>query len=117
MKAAAVADHHSPDAVLRAIADPNRRRILQLVRSEALAVGEVARNFEMTQQAVSLHLKVLQRAGLLTERREGTRRLYSLRPDPLDQVRDVLDDLWPDALERLKSAVESDLAVDGRKKR
>lgn len=107
----AVVDHHSSDAVLRAIAHPHRRRILQLVRSEALAVGEVASNFQMTQQAVSLHLKVLRQAGLLTERREGTRRLYALRPEPLEQVRDVLDELWPDALNRLKSVVESDLAV------
>jgi len=97
------------DAVLRAIADPSRRRILRLVRDQSLAAGEVARHFEMTQQAVSLHLKVLQRAGLLTEQRQGAKRLYTLRPEPLDQVRAVLDDLWPTALARLKDVVEHDL--------
>ncbi len=109
--AMAVADHHPSDAVLRALAHPHRRRILQLVRDEALAAGEVASNFELTQQAVSLHLKVLRQAGLVSERREGTRRLYALRPEPLEQVRDVLDDLWPDALDRLKGVVEHDLAA------
>ena len=99
-----------PDVVLRALADPNRRRILQLVRSEGLAAGEVAKHFEMTQQAVSLHLKALQRAGLLTERRHGAKRLYSLRPEPLDLVRSILDDLWPDALARLRDVVEQDFA-------
>jgi DNA-binding transcriptional ArsR family regulator len=98
-----------PDVVLRAIADPNRRRILQLVRGQSLAAGEVARHFQMTQQGVSQHLKVLQRAGLLTEQRQGAKRLYALRPEPLDQVRAVLDDLWPNALARLKDVVEDDL--------
>jgi DNA-binding transcriptional ArsR family regulator len=99
-----------PDAVLRALADPNRRRILRLVRSEGLAAGEVAAHFEMTQQAVSLHLKVLRGAGLLAERRQGARRIYSLNPEPLDLVRALLDDLWLGALVRLKSVVEQDLA-------
>ncbi len=99
-----------PDVVLKALADPSRRRILRLVRGDALAAGEVAKHFEMTQQAVSLHLKVLRGAGLLTERREGARRLYALRPEPLDQIRAILDDLWPDALARLKDVVEHDLA-------
>jgi DNA-binding transcriptional ArsR family regulator len=98
-----------PDAVLRALADPNRRRILRLVRGEGLAAGEVAEHFEMTQQAVSLHLKVLRRAGLLVERRQGAKRIYSLDPEPLDQIRALLDDLWPDALDRLKRVVEQDL--------
>lgn len=110
MTESAVAEREAgPDIVLRAIADPSRRRILRLVRGQSLAAGEVARHFEMTQQAVSQHLKVLQRAGLLTEQRQGARRLYALRPEPLDQVRAVLDDLWPDALGRLKGVVEHDL--------
>jgi DNA-binding transcriptional ArsR family regulator len=96
-----------PDAVLRALADPQRRRILQLVRNGELAAGQIAANFAITQQAVSQHLRVLERAGLLRERRDGTRRLYSLRPESLEPVRTVLADLWPDALERLKHAVES----------
>jgi DNA-binding transcriptional ArsR family regulator len=94
------------ERVLRALADPQRRQILHLVRSDELAAGQIAAHFEVTQQAVSHHLQVLQRAGLLTERRAGTRRLYSLDPEALSPVRDVLSELWPAALDRLKHAVE-----------
>jgi len=92
--------------VLRALADPHRRRILALVKHEDLAAGQIASHFEITQQAVSQHLHVLERAGLLSERREGTRRLYRLRPEALEAVRTVLGELWPDALQRLKTVVE-----------
>jgi DNA-binding transcriptional ArsR family regulator len=95
-----------PDAVLHALADPHRRHILKLVRSNELAAGQIAAHFDITQQAVSQHLRVLERAGLLSERRAGTRRLYALRPESLEPVRTVLADLWPDALERLKHVVE-----------
>jgi DNA-binding transcriptional ArsR family regulator len=102
-------EQSGPDAVLRALADPNRRRILRLVQADELAAGQIAARFDnLTQQAVSQHLRVLQRAGLLSERRAGTRRLYTLRPEPLDQVRAVLDEFWPAALHRLKAAVERD---------
>jgi len=96
----------SADAVLRALADPHRRRILSLVKNEDLAAGQIAAHFEITQQAVSQHLHVLERAGLLSERREGARRLYRLRPESLAVVRTVLGELWPDALQRLKAVVE-----------
>ena len=69
-------------------------------------MGEIATHFPITQQAVSQHLQVLERAGLLRERRDGTRRLYTFRPESLDAVRDLLADLWPAALARLKRAVE-----------
>ncbi|MGI8857073.1 MAG: ArsR/SmtB family transcription factor [Thermomicrobiales bacterium] len=95
-----------PDAVLRALADPHRRQILELVRNNELAAGQIAAHFAITQQAVSQHLRLLMRAGLLSERREGTRRLYALRPESLEPVRTVLADLWPDALLRLKQVVE-----------
>jgi DNA-binding transcriptional ArsR family regulator len=97
----------APDAVLGALADPHRRRILKLVQSNALAAGQIATHFDITQQAVSQHLRVLERAGLLRERGEGTRRLHAFRPESLEAVRSVLADLWPDALQRLKYAVES----------
>ncbi len=98
----------APDAVLRALADPHRRRILRLVQHSELPAGQIASHFELTQQAVSLHLTVLKRAGLLAERREGTRRLYSLRPESLQPLRSLLDEFWPDALARLKQTVEHD---------
>ncbi|MCW2707512.1 MAG: regulatory protein ArsR, partial [Frankiales bacterium] len=79
-----------PDAVLRALADPHRRQVLRLVQHRELAAGEIAAGFTMTQQAVSQHLAVLKSAGLLHERREGTRRLYSLRPESLEPVQSLL---------------------------
>jgi len=102
-------DPGGPDAVLRALADPNRRQILRLVRGNELPAGQIAAHFaDLTQQAVSQHLRVLAGAGLLSERRAGTRRFYTLRPDPLNHVRAVLAEFWPDALTRLKDVVERD---------
>jgi DNA-binding transcriptional ArsR family regulator len=99
---------YGPDAVLRALADPRRRQILRLVRGGELAAGQIAAHFDdITQQGISQHLRVLERAGLLTERRDGTRRLYELRSEALEQVRAMLAELWPDALQRLKAAVEA----------
>jgi DNA-binding transcriptional ArsR family regulator len=97
------------DAVLRALADPQRRQILRLVRSGELAAGQIASHFDASQQAVSHHLQVLAKAGLLSERRDGVRRLYALDPQGLDPVRETLTELWPSALERLKFVVERDL--------
>ncbi len=96
------------DAVLRALADPHRRQILRRVRGGDLAAGEIASHFDATQQAVSHHLQVLAKAGLLSERRDGVRRLYALDPQALDPVREMLSELWPSALERLKYVVEQD---------
>src|ERR1700730_19093565 len=94
------------DAVLRALADPHRRQILRLAQHAELPAGQIATHFDLTQQAVSQHLTVLKRAGLLAERRDGTRRLYSLRSESLQPVRALLDEFWPDALARLKRSVE-----------
>ena len=80
-----------------------------------LPAGQIAAHFTLTQQAVSQHLTVLKRAGLLEERREGTRRLYRFQPASLEPVRDVLDEFWPDALQRLKRAVERDHPKRGAK--
>lgn len=100
----------STDAALRALAEPNRRAILRLVRDEARSVSEVAEQFDLTQQAVSLHLKVLNEAGLVDVRRDGRRRLYLINPDGMDSLRGFLAELWPAALVDLKHAVESDAA-------
>jgi len=106
--AQAADDGDSANAVLRALADPQRRQILRLVRSGELAAGQIASHFDASQQAVSHHLQVLSRAGLVSERREGQRRLYALDPHALDPVREILSELWPAALERLKFVVEQD---------
>ena len=107
VRAPAGSSHQQQDLVLRALADPNRREILRLVRQHELAAGEIAARFTVTQQAVSQHIGVLKDAGLLTERREGTRRLYSLRPEALEPVRNLIAEMWPDALARLKKTVEA----------
>jgi DNA-binding transcriptional ArsR family regulator len=91
---------------LRALSDPGRRRILTLVRDEEHSAGEIAAEFTVSWPAVSQHLRVLREAGLVTERREGTRRLYRARPEGLDDVRAFLDEFWDDKLERLKREVE-----------
>jgi DNA-binding transcriptional ArsR family regulator len=98
----------SVDAVLKALADRHRRQILRLVQQHEMPAGEIAAQFAMTQQAVSLHLSVLKQAGLVVDRRDGARRLYRFRPEALQPVRTVLDEFWPDALARLKRAVETD---------
>jgi DNA-binding transcriptional ArsR family regulator len=94
------------EAALRAIAEPRRRRILQLVSDEELSAGEIASHFEVTRPAISQHLTVLKGAGLLSERREGTRRLYRVQPDGLTELRDFLDGFWAAGLDRLKTAAE-----------
>ena len=94
------------EAALRAIAEPRRRRILQLVSSEELSAGEIASRFEVTRPAISQHLTVLKGAGLLSERRDGTRRLYRTRPEGLAELRDFLDGFWADGLDRLKAVAE-----------
>jgi DNA-binding transcriptional ArsR family regulator len=113
-QAQAAAMVSSPDAVFKALADPHRRHMLKLVQTSEMPAGQIATHFEMTQQAVSLHLKTLARAGLLNERRDGTRHLYSLRPEGFETVRDVLAELWPGALARLKRAVEAGKAQKGK---
>jgi DNA-binding transcriptional ArsR family regulator len=94
------------EAVLKAIAEPHRRRILQLVGAEELAAGEIAAHFEVSRSAISQHLTVLREAGLVAERRVGTRRLYRTRPEALADVRQFLDEFWSESLVRLKHAAE-----------
>jgi DNA-binding transcriptional ArsR family regulator len=97
----------STDAALKALAEPHRRAILRLVRDQPRSVAEIAEQFDITQQAVSLHLKVLREAGLVGVRRDGQRRLYLVDPDGMDSLQDFLAELWPAGLNRLKHAVES----------
>jgi DNA-binding transcriptional ArsR family regulator len=103
------------DAVLRALADPHRRAIMRLIQETELPAGQIAAHFTLTQQAVSQHLAVLKRAGLLEERRDGTRRLYRFQPASLEPVREMLDEFWPDALQRLKRAIEREHPKSGAK--
>jgi DNA-binding transcriptional ArsR family regulator len=97
--------------LLRVIAEPNRREILRLVAHDELAAGEIASHFAVTRPAVSQHLSILKDAGLLSERRVGTRRLYRARPEGLAELRAFLMDMWPDALERFKARAEASAAA------
>src|SRR3954462_3975708 len=94
------------EAALKAIAAPHRLRILQLVRDEELSAGEIAAHFDLTRPAVSQHLSVLKEAGLVDERRNGTRRLYRARPEGLVELKAFLDEFWGERLEALKREAE-----------
>jgi DNA-binding transcriptional ArsR family regulator len=96
------------EAALKAIAEPRRRAILSLVREGELSAGEIASHFEVTRPAVSQHLTVLKEAGLVSERRNGTRRLYRARPEGLVELRDFLNGFWDVRLEALKREAEKE---------
>jgi DNA-binding transcriptional ArsR family regulator len=96
------------DAALKAIAEPRRREILRLVWRRELAAGDIAAHFEVTRPAISQHLRVLAGAGLVRERRAGTRRLYAARPESLKELREFLETFWDDRLARLKAVAEDE---------
>ena len=94
------------EAALRAIAEPRRRRILELVGDRELSAGEIASHFEVTRPAISQHLGVLKEAGLVNERRNGTQRLYTARPQGLAELKAFLDGFWDEKLEALQREAE-----------
>jgi DNA-binding transcriptional ArsR family regulator len=94
------------EAALKAIAEPRRRQILELVADRELSAGEIAARFDVTRPAISQHLTVLKGAGLVSERREGTKRMYRARPEGLEEVRGFLELFWANQLGRLKLAAE-----------
>src|SRR3954468_11171368 len=96
------------EAALKALAGPRRRQILTLVRDGELSAGEIASHFDISRPAVSQHLTVLREAGLVDERRNGTRRLYRARPEGLAELKAFLDDFWDDRLEALKREAEKE---------
>ena len=96
------------DTALRAIAEPRRREILRLIRDDELTAGAIAAHFDVTRPAVSQHLTVLRDAGLISERREGTRRWYRARPDGTRELRAWLEAFWDDGLTRLAEAAEQE---------
>jgi DNA-binding transcriptional ArsR family regulator len=101
-------DDGATDEALRALAEPRRRAILRLVARDELAAGEIAAAFEVTRTAISQHLTVLKQAGLLAERRDGTRRLYRARPEGLAGLRQFLDDVWGESLDVARRLAEAD---------
>ena len=99
------------DEALRAIAEPRRRAILKLVAHDELAAGEIAAAFDITRTAVSQHLTVLKNAGLLSERRDGTKRLYRARAEGLAGLREFLDEMWAGSLDAARSIAEREGGV------
>ena len=92
---------------LTALADPTRRRVLERLRKSPLAVGEIARGMPISRPAVSQHLKVLKEAGLVSDRADGTRRVYQIDPTGLGELRSWLDRFWDEALLAFKSELEN----------
>jgi DNA-binding transcriptional ArsR family regulator len=91
---------------LKALGEPRRLEILRLLRDGPLAVGEIAAQVDVTQQAVSQHLAVLGQAGLVEARREGTRSVYAVRPDGFAPVEEFVRSFWVPRLRALKDDIE-----------
>jgi DNA-binding transcriptional ArsR family regulator len=91
-----------------ALGDPTRRAIFEQLRSGPRAVGEIAEELPVSRPAVSQHLRVLKEAGLVTERRNGTRRLYRIDPDGVGELRNYFDAFWNEALAAFKAAAEQE---------
>ena len=96
------------EAATGALADPIRRRVLELVRDTEVPAGELAAQFPVSRPAVSRHLRVLREAGLVHERREGRLRLYRADPAPLAELRGWLDAYWAERLDALKALAEEE---------
>lgn len=94
------------ETILDALADPTRRRIFERLRRGPASVGEIARGLPVSRPAVSQHLKVLKTAELVREKRQGTRRIYSVRREGLDALRRWLDGFWDEALDAFAAALE-----------
>jgi DNA-binding transcriptional ArsR family regulator len=103
--------------VFDAIAQPKRREILRLLSAGELSAGQIASRFAVTQPAISQHLKVLKEVGLISERRDGTKRMLSVRADGLVELHDFLAEVLPTRLDRLKEVAEKEERAerDGRR--
>ena len=91
---------------LDALGDPTRRDVFERLRRGPAAVGELAAGLPVSRPAVSQHLAVLKRAGLVAEERDGTRRVYRVDPGGVAAVRSYFDEVWDAALAQFKEAVE-----------
>jgi DNA-binding transcriptional ArsR family regulator len=95
-------------SAFEAIAEPTRRRIVELLADGECSAGEIASHFSTSRPGISRHLRVLHEHGLVTTRTEGTRRLYSLDPAPLEEVDEWLEQyrrFWPNRLDALDTEI------------
>jgi DNA-binding transcriptional ArsR family regulator len=96
------------EAAMQALGDPTRRAVLEQLRGGPRAVGEIAARLPVSRPAVSQHLRVLKEAGLVTERQNGTRRLYRVDANGLAELREYLESFWAEALASFKAAAEDE---------
>ena len=106
---------YSPEQTFGALADPTRRAVLDLLRQGSQPAGQIARAFPISRPAISKHLRLLRRAHLVEERREGRHRYYHLNPEPLKAVDSWLEhyrNFWRSNLANLKTFVEAEYAKE-----
>ena len=106
---------YSPEATFQALADPTRRAVLDLLRRGGQPAGQIASAFPVSRPAISKHLRLLRRAHLVSEKRQGRHRLYQLNPEPLRAVDSWLEQyrvFWSASLANLKTFVESEYAKE-----
>jgi DNA-binding transcriptional ArsR family regulator len=94
--------------VLDALGDPTRRQIFESLKTGPRSVGELAEGLPVSRPAVSQHLRVLKAAGLVSDRKDGTRRVYRIEPEGVARVRDYFDGFWSEALERFREAARKE---------
>src|SRR5215475_8765889 len=102
-------------AKIRALSNETRFEIVRLVRDREMDAGSVARQFRMTRPAVSQHISVLREAGLLDERRVGSKRLYVVRREAFDELVEFIEGFWGSRLRRLKQAAEAAERIKAKK--
>jgi len=111
---------YSSEATFQALADPTRRAVLDLLRRGSQPAGEIAGAFPVSRPAISKHLRLLRRAQLVREHREGRHRVYQLNPEPLRAIDSWLDQyrgFWSASLANLKAFVEAEHAKESRQHR
>src|SRR3974390_2465452 len=104
---------YSPEATFQALADPTRRAVLDLLRRGSQPAGQIAEAFPVSRPAISKHLRLLRRAHLVREHREGRHRVYQLNPEPLRAVDSWIEQyrrFWTVSLNNLKAFVEQEYA-------
>ena len=95
-------------ATLTALSDPTRRLVFERILAAPRPVTAIAKGLPVSRPAVSQHLKVLKDAGLITERRDGARRLYVANPKALGELRAAIDAMWQEALAGVASAIDEE---------
>src|SRR5579862_9016163 len=114
-----LAGSYSHDAAFQALADPTRRAVLDLLRMGSRPAGQIAQAFPVSRPAISKHLRLLRKAHLVEERREGRNRVYQLNPEPLKAVDSWIEQyrvFWERSLTSLKAFVETEYAKETSRK-